>query len=136
MYHNSLARPLRDTCPPKKELTPWSCALLEKPPVSCSSAQEFPNILRNPKIRICVHKSPQLVPILSQMNPVYITSPYFSKIHSIILPPMSRSSLRSLSFWLFHHSSSPHACYIPCPAHTPRPTKRITNLKYTIPYLL
>jgi hypothetical protein len=47
------------------------------------SHSELSGILRNPKVHHRVHKSPPLVPILSQIDPVHPIPSYFSEIHSV-----------------------------------------------------
>jgi hypothetical protein len=52
---------------------------------SCASTKKLINILWNSEIHYRVHKSPPLVPILTQTNPVHITQSYISKIQLNII---------------------------------------------------
>jgi hypothetical protein len=66
--------------------SPRSWVLLEKPIVA-QIKKKIPNILCNLLVHYHVHKSRELVPILSQINPALTTPNYLSKIHvNIILP--------------------------------------------------
>jgi hypothetical protein len=65
---------------------------------SCAATQELARNLWDPKVHYRVHKSPLLVPILSQINRVHTISSYSSIHHfNIIHPPSFCSSWRSFS---------------------------------------
>jgi hypothetical protein len=69
------------------ELNPsWEAA-------NCAATQELARILWNPEVHYRVHKSPPLVPIPSQIDPIHSIPSYLSKIHfNIVHPPTSWSS--------------------------------------------
>jgi len=68
---------------------------------SHAPSQETPRLLWSIKFYYHAHKSPPLVPILSQMNPVHALLSYFFKIYSDIIFPSTHTSFEWSLFCRF-----------------------------------
>jgi hypothetical protein len=92
-------------------LTPCSSAFTEKPPVA-ELFKNFPTFYETRRFITVFIKSPPLVPILSQINPLHKTPSYFSKVFLVVS-----------FFWRSHqysiHYFSPYSCYMTRPSHPP-----------------
>jgi hypothetical protein len=82
-----------------------------------STSQQIPHNLWNPKVHYCVHKSPSLVPFISQMHPVHTFPLYLPKTHSnVIFPSTPRSCAWSHSF-KFPINIFMHFSFLSCVLH-------------------
>jgi len=91
-----------------------------------AASQKIPRILWNPKVHYGIHKCPQPLPILSQINPVHNpNTPLPEDPASYYLPTYARVS-QVVSFpqvcppKYCIRLSSPHACYMPRPSYSSR----------------
>jgi hypothetical protein len=80
---------------------------------SRSANEEIIPLLWNPRIHYCIHRSPPLDSVLSQMNPVHILTPLSIWIHfTFIFPPMPNPLKWFLPFSFFQGKLCMHFSFL------------------------
>ena len=98
-------------------LNPWIRVLLEKL-TGFQLAKKFPRVLWKPKVHYRIHTCLPPAPILSQPDPVHVSTSHYMKMHlNIILLSPSGYCKWSLSLRIPHQnpvyaSPLPHTCYM------------------------
>jgi hypothetical protein len=67
-----------------------------------SAAEEYSNIILNPKFYYSVRKSPPLIRVLSQINPVHTTPSLFPKIDFNVTFPGAYPTVQSISYLILY----------------------------------
>jgi len=91
-----------------------------------SASQEIPRVLWNSKVNFSNQNCLPPVPILSQIDLVYVVISHLLKMHLTVVLPSTPVSLKwSLSLRFSHKNpvytcTLPHKCYMPRPPHSSR----------------
>ena len=107
-----------------RELTSWNRVLFEQA-TGLPTSKEIPLFyVTRLEFHYRIHNSPPPIPILSQINPVYVLHPKSWNIYlSIVLPPQSGFQKWPLSLRFPHQrpvciSPDTRTCHMPHPSHS------------------
>jgi hypothetical protein len=106
-----------------EEQIPWNRVLLERS-VLFLSGQQIHRILWNTKFHYLFHNRLLLVPILSQITPVYTIRLYIFCFILILLSDLNVGLTSGLFFAKFPHQNTVCICLLSVSCHMPRPLYR------------
>jgi hypothetical protein len=69
---------------------------------------------QNPKVRHCIHNSPPMILILSQVNPLHTPPTNLPKVHFDPILPSTPWSFKVFFLWTFPPKLCTHSSPLPC----------------------